>query len=292
MKNLLKRIRTYLKLSQAEFAKQLNISFATVNRWENGHAEPNRLAQTSLYAFCKERNVPVYDMILAEVSEIRSEIDRDENRVILYHGSKSGIDGKIIPSSRKQCDFGKGFYMETDPNQALTLICDYENAVLYILSIAVDDLDILYVPADIDWAMLVAYHRGKMEEIRDTDFYRKYSQMTVSKDLVIGSIANDRMFYVIDNFFIGNITDLALVHSLSVLQLGKQYVAISEKGCNAVRIEREIPLSYLEKQFIKDMAEENRMRGVSLANEACKSYRRQGLFFDEILEQAKEGKSQ
>ena len=292
MKNLLKRIRTYLKLSQAEFAKQLNISFATVNRWENGHAEPNRLAQTSLYAFCKERNVPVYDMILAEVSEIRSEIDRDENRVILYHGSKSGIDGKIIPFSRKQCDFGKGFYMETDPNQALTLICDYENAVLYILSIAVDELDILYVPEDIGWAMLVAYHRGKMEEIRDTDFYRKYSQMTVSKDLVIGSIANDRMFYVIDNFFIGNITDLALVHSLSVLQLGKQYVAISEKGCGAVRIEREIPLSYLEKQFIKDMAEENRMRGVSLANEACKSYRRQGLFFDEILEQAKEGKAQ
>ena len=64
MKNLLKRIRTYLKLSQAEFAKQLNISFATVNRWENGHAVPNRLAQASLYAFSKERNVPVYDMIL------------------------------------------------------------------------------------------------------------------------------------------------------------------------------------------------------------------------------------
>ena len=112
--------------------------------------------------------------------------------------------------------------------------------------------------------------------------------MTEHKDLVIGSIANDRMFYVIDNFFIGNITDMALVNSLSVLQLGKQYVAISEKGCGAVRIEKEIPLSYLEKQFIKDMAEESRTRGISLANDVCKNYRRQGLFFDEILDQAKE----
>ena len=36
MKTLIKQIRTYLNLSQAELANQLNVSFATVNRWENG----------------------------------------------------------------------------------------------------------------------------------------------------------------------------------------------------------------------------------------------------------------
>ena len=52
----------------------------------------------------------------------------EPGRVLLYHGSKSEIDGRIEPRSRKQCDFGKGFYMGTEPSQALTLICDYESA--------------------------------------------------------------------------------------------------------------------------------------------------------------------
>ena len=62
--------------------------------------------------------------------------------------------------------------------------------------------------------------------------------MTKDKELVIGNIANDRMFFVIDNFFIGNITDAALINSLSALELGKQYVAVTQKGCDAVRIEK------------------------------------------------------
>lgn len=36
MKALLKIIREYLNMSQTELAELLNISFATVNRWENG----------------------------------------------------------------------------------------------------------------------------------------------------------------------------------------------------------------------------------------------------------------
>lgn len=46
--------------------------------------------------------------------------------VTLYHGSKSGIYGKIAPISREHCDFGKGFYMGTDRTQPLTLICNSE----------------------------------------------------------------------------------------------------------------------------------------------------------------------
>ncbi len=135
--------------------------------------------------------------------------------------------------------------------------------------------------------MLVAYNRGKMEKIKDTDLYNKYRDMMKDKDLIIGSIANDRMFYVIDNFFIGNITDFALVNSLSALKLGRQYVTVSQKGCDAVRIESEIPLSYIEKLAMKDVADENRAKGISLANDICKKYRREGKFFDEILDEAK-----
>lgn len=291
MQDLIKKIRSHMNMNQTEFAELLNVTFATVNRWENGRAVPNKLAQDKIYDLCKEYDVPVYDMVLEKIEADSGSIELDKGRVLLYHGSKVGIEGNIAPKSRKQCDFGEGFYMGTEPSQALTLICDYESAKFYIVSISVDNLAVLDVPANLEWAMIVAYHRGRMEKIKGTLFYSKYEEMTKDKDLVIGSIANDRMFFVIDNFFIGNITDAALINSLSALELGKQYVAVTQKGCDAVRIEKEIPISYLEKLFMKEVSEANRVKGSSLANDICRNYRREGLFFDEILDQAAGGKS-
>lgn len=289
MQNLIKQIRTYLNISQTELAEQLNVTFTTVNRWENGRAVPNKLAQTQLYDLCKAKSVPVYDMTLAKIADTAKAVELEEGRVLLYHGSKSGINRSIQPISRKQCDFGSGFYMGTEPVQALTLICDFEKSKFYIVSVDTNELAQLDVPADIDWAMLVAFHRGKMEKIKDTSFYNKYRSMAQNKDLVIGSIANDRMFFVIDNFFVGTITDAALVNSLSALQLGRQYVAVSQKACDAVRIEKEITISHLERLFLREVSAENRTKGVSLANDICKNYRREGKFFDEILDEAKVG---
>ena len=289
MKELIKQIREHLNMSQTEFAERLNVTFATVNRWENGRTVPNKLAQTTLYEICKDNSVPVYNITLNRIANAANNIVLPNNRIILYHGSKSGIEGKIEPKSRSQCDFGRGFYMGTDPSQALTLICDYDKSKFYIVSVDLSELNTIEVPADIEWAMLVAYHRGRMEKIKGTTLYEKYRKMADNKDLVIGSIANDRMFYVIDNFFIGNVTDAALVGSLSALQLGKQYVAVTQKSCDAVRIETEVEISHLERLFMKEVAEANRAKGVSLANDICKNYRREGLFFDEILEKAQNG---
>lgn len=289
MQELIKGIRTHMNMSQTEFAERINVTFATVNRWENGRAIPNKLAQSKMYELCKEYKVPVYDILLEKIKAVSKSLELEEGRAILYHGSKSGIEGSIKPKSRKQCDFGEGFYMGTEPSQALTLICDYEKSKFYIVSICLDELSVLDVQADLDWAMIVAFHRGRMEKVKGTSFYNKYHDMAKDKDVVIGSIADDRMFYVIDNFFIGNITDKALVNSLSALELGKQYVAVTQKGCDAVRIECELSISYLERLFMKEIAEENRARGVSLAGEVCKKYRREGMFFDELLDEALAG---
>lgn len=92
----------------------------------------------------------------------------------------------------------------------------------------------------------------KIRHSKGTALYNWFARMTAERDLIIGSIANDRMFYVLDNFFLEDITDVALVRSLSALQLGKQYVAKTQNACNQVRIEREIPLSYLEKECLKE----------------------------------------
>lgn len=154
------------------------------------------------------------------------------------------------------------------------------------ISLDMTGLRVLKVNPDLEWAMLVAYNRGKMDEARGTSLYERYSAMSKGYDVIVGSIANDRMFYVLDNFFLGNITDKALVMSLSALQLGEQYVAITEKACAHVKIEAEVELSHLERIFLRDLSESNRVKGVNLANEICRDYRREGQFFDEILREA------
>jgi transcriptional regulator with XRE-family HTH domain len=47
-----KEIRRQLALSQEDLARELGVSFATVNRWENGKSRPSRLARTQLDNFC------------------------------------------------------------------------------------------------------------------------------------------------------------------------------------------------------------------------------------------------
>lgn len=273
---IIKSIRAKLNLSQADLAEKLGVSFATVNRWEKGHCEPSQIALNAIKNLCVQNGI--------NFSQYEGNSYYTGNgSIMLYHGSKSGIDGKIKPSSRERCDFGKGFYMGTDKAQPLTLICNYPDAKLYSLKANLDGLKVLDVEVGIDWALLVAYNRGKMEFAKNTSIYKKIAEMADGCDMIIGFIANDRMFVVLDRFFNGEITDAALINSLSALNLGKQYVALTEKACNQIEIIAEKALTEKDRENLKYESEENRTKGVALANEICMKYRREGLFFDEII---------
>lgn len=213
-----------------------------------------------------------------------------ENRIVgineivtLYHGSKAGICGTIAPISRDCCDFGKGFYMGTDRMQPLTLICNYPKAKLYTLGVDLSGLKILDLEVGLDWALLVAFNRRKMESVKGTSIYKRFQKMTDGCDMVIGYIANDRMFVVLDRFFNGEITDTALINSLSALKLGKQYVALTEDACKSITILEEQEISAKDRGMLKEESESNRSRGIAMADQICRNYRREGRFFDEIL---------
>ena len=54
---LIKVLRESMIFFQEEFAKHLGVSFATVNRWENGHHEPTYAAKRKIIAMCKKHNI-------------------------------------------------------------------------------------------------------------------------------------------------------------------------------------------------------------------------------------------
>lgn len=50
---LVREVRRQLAISQEDLARELGVSYATVNRWENGQANPSKLARVQLDAFCE-----------------------------------------------------------------------------------------------------------------------------------------------------------------------------------------------------------------------------------------------
>lgn len=53
----LKRLRAKLNLSQEDLAKILNVSFMSVNRWENGKHEPTIIIKEKLNDLFEENNI-------------------------------------------------------------------------------------------------------------------------------------------------------------------------------------------------------------------------------------------
>ena len=51
---LVKEVRRQLGISQEELAHKLGVSFATINRWENGKTRPFKLARAHFDAFCEK----------------------------------------------------------------------------------------------------------------------------------------------------------------------------------------------------------------------------------------------
>lgn len=57
----IKALREELLLSQMEMAELLDVSFATVNRWENGHHQPTYKAKREIMCLCEKHKIKVED---------------------------------------------------------------------------------------------------------------------------------------------------------------------------------------------------------------------------------------
>lgn len=56
---LIKKLREKLMVSQVEMAKLLDVSFTSINRWENGKTTPVYIARRKIVELCKENNIEI-----------------------------------------------------------------------------------------------------------------------------------------------------------------------------------------------------------------------------------------
>lgn len=66
--DIIKAIHKDLDITQEQLARELNISFSTINRWENGHTSPSKLAKMRLLEFCRRNNVDT--VITSEIEKL------------------------------------------------------------------------------------------------------------------------------------------------------------------------------------------------------------------------------
>ena len=53
----IKKLRLSAILTQEEFAKEVGVSFATVNRWETGKSKPTIKAMKLIDEYCKKTDI-------------------------------------------------------------------------------------------------------------------------------------------------------------------------------------------------------------------------------------------
>ena len=50
-------VREKLNISQEDLARALNVSYATINRWENSKTKPIKMAQSAFDNYCEEHGI-------------------------------------------------------------------------------------------------------------------------------------------------------------------------------------------------------------------------------------------
>ena len=211
-------------------------------------------------------------------------LEKDE--LILYHGSRGGIVDEIKPISRIRCDFGKGFYMGTNPEQVKGLVVEDTSPVFYTLRLKLSEID----PDDIlvleekDWVYAVLANRGKVDDFNDLEIAKNILEKCKNYDFIIGAIADDRLNEAMRRFADNGLTDEGLSACLNHVDYGFQVVAKTEKACKMIEIISERDFNENEIEGIRKYVKEKRDEGKAVVKKMAREYLRKGKYLSEIID--------
>lgn len=209
---------------------------------------------------------------------------RQNDEVLLFHGAKTYIDGKVrLDCNKKINDFGNGFYCGESLEQSAMFVAGKKESSLYFVKFKLGNLKCKQFKVDREWMLTVAYFRGKLKGYEDSKIYKHIAKILDGVDYVIAPIANNRMFEIIDSFIEGEITDVQCQHCLSATDLGNQYVFISEKALQQVELLEHSYLCDAEKEAYLNSKQDSYKMNMDKVKLARKQYRNQGEYIEDIL---------
>lgn len=157
--------------------------------------------------------------------------------MILFHGSNMPVDSVDLNKCRPYKDFGRGFYLTTIEEQAITMA--RRISIIYgskpcITSFEFDDNCLrsknisakIFESASKEWAIFVLNNRNReFKEIADINCNHdnKY-------DIVVGSVANDDIALLFRTFSNGLIDVGTLVKEMKYKKLSDQFSFHTQKA--------------------------------------------------------------
>lgn len=276
----LKVIRELLSLTQKELSSVINVSLDTISRWENEKTEIEDKNIELVYNFALDNGInfnKIYEQIFFEDCEKRKE-------KLLFHGAKEFLKMPLdLKYSKVNNDFGIGFYLGENFEQASTYIANSKSKYVYAFALKLNDLKITKFNVDTEWMLAIAYYRGWIEEYRDNSIINNIINKVKNADIIIAPIADNRMFDLISEFIDGVVTNEQCEHALAATNLGNQYVIKTKKGLDNLKFIKQCYLTDKEKEEYKNKRLENNNTNLGKVKVARIEYRGKGQYIDELL---------
>ena len=270
-----------LNLSDEMLSELIGTSRSTYNRWKKGTSMPPKQTLERVYSAIFENGINL-DRIY---EDLYLSMEKKDTKLLL-HGSKAGLDGNpSVAFSSEHKDFGRGFYTGESVKQAVSFVSGYKTSVLYFFVLEnLSKLKTVNFDVSIDWMILVAYFRGKIDEYKDSKVLKCALKKIEGADLIIAPIADNTMYSVINEFIEGSITDQQCINCLSANRLGKQYVFFNDEAMDKnLKMLRKGYLCEAEKNYYaKDKMEETSI-GKSKVIMAKRSFAGKGKYIEELL---------
>lgn len=152
-------------------------------------------------------------------------------KIILYHGSNIKVEKPVIIKSKRLLDFGTGFYLTSDFDQAkrwaVRTTSRREEGQPAISIFSVDEIEIgklktlIFEKADRPWLKYISANRT------DKSAQDEY-------DIVIGPVANDQAVRTVNNYLKGYFDEEIAIRLLLPQNLKDQYVFKTDKALSVL----------------------------------------------------------
>ncbi|MCF0112242.1 MAG: DUF3990 domain-containing protein [Erysipelotrichaceae bacterium] len=261
------------QMNSLEFAEQTGVSRTTLMEIQSSGKARNDVCE-KIYAYAYRKNY--------RMNSIKEELLKDSGSLILFHGSKEGIDVVRVNGSRENCDFGKGFYLGETYRQALSFVCEKENSSVYSFGYSPDGLKIKRFMCDLEWMLAICYYRGTVKKYENNAMIQKIVSEVENADVVIAPIADNKMFYIMAQFTDGEINADVALHSLSASKLGFQYVLKTDRAINRLHPIEKYYLCIPERENCRTSLVERGYEIDTKLKLAKREYKN-GLYIEEIL---------
>ena len=261
------------RINKLELSESTGISRSTLDSIEKKGSTTNEVCE-KLYSYIYEKNY--------RLNSVKEELIKEKYGNVLFHGSKYGLSEVTVSGSRDNCDFGKGFYLGQTYNQALSFVCEYDNASVYSFKYSFDGLKIVEFDCSLEWMLAICAYRGSIKEYTESSMVQGIVNRIEYADVVIAPIADNKMFYVMSQFAEGEINADVAIHSLSASSLGLQFIVKTERALKSCTPIEKYYLSVPEREDCRKALIE---RGYEIDTKLKLAKRefKEGLYIEELL---------